>query len=155
MLVNSKFFGEVEIEDDKVITLPNGLLGFEDYTKYVILYDSDKSSGDAISWLQSAEEQALALPVVNPLYVKSEYNPLVNDELLEPLGEPGEDGYFILVTMRIPSDPKEVSCNLKAPIVINPVTMIGCQIIAENDDYPIQYNIYDMVQAMKEKAGDQ
>nr|MCR4717803.1 flagellar assembly protein FliW [Lachnospiraceae bacterium] len=80
---------------------------------------------------------------------------LINDELLEPLGEVGDDGYFVLVTMRITSDPKEVSCNLKAPIVINPATLIGSQMIAENDDYPIRYNIYDLVQSLKEKAGDQ
>nr|MCR4716176.1 flagellar assembly protein FliW [Lachnospiraceae bacterium] len=122
MLVKSKFFGDVEIEDDKVINLVNGLLGFEDYTRFVILYDSDKSSGDTISWLQSVDEQTLALPVVNPSAVKEDYNPLINDELLEPLGEVGDDGYFVLVTMRITSDPKEVSCNLKAPIVINPAT---------------------------------
>ena len=33
MLVNTKFFGEVDIADDKVITLPQGLLGFEDFKK--------------------------------------------------------------------------------------------------------------------------
>lgn len=154
MLIKTKFFGEVNIPDDKVITLVNGLLGFEEYKQYVILYDSEKSSGDSISWFQSASEQALALPVVNPLFIKPDYNPMINDELLEPLGEPGEDGYFVLVTMRIPSNPKEVSCNLKAPIIINPKTLLGCQIIVENEEYPIRFNIYDSVQALKEKAGD-
>lgn len=154
MLVKSKFFGDVDIEDDKVITLVNGLLGFEDYTKFVILYDSDKSGGDTISWLQSTEEQTLALPVVNPLFIKEGYNPVINDELLEPLGEVGEDGYFVLVTMRIPHNPKDVSCNLKAPIIINPATLLGSQIVAENEDYDVRYNIYESVQALKEKAGD-
>ncbi|MDD5949282.1 MAG: flagellar assembly protein FliW [Lachnospiraceae bacterium] len=154
MLMKTKFFGEVNIADDKVITLVNGLLGFEDLKKYVILYDSEKSTGDSISWFQSADEQTLALPVVNPLFIKKDYNPMVNDELLEPLGDPGEEGYFVLVTMRIPSDPKEVSCNLKAPIIINPKTLLGCQIIVENQDYPVRFNIYDSVQALKEKAGD-
>ena len=107
-----------------------------------------------MSWFQSADEQSLAMPVVNPLHVKADYNPLVNDELLAPRGEVGEEGYFVLVTMRVPKDPKEISCNLKAPIIINPKTMLGCQIIVENEDYPIRYNVYDVVQELKAKAGE-
>ncbi len=154
MLIKTKFFGDVDIADDKVITLVNGLLGFDELKKYVILFDSDKSSGESISWFQSADEQTLALPVINPLLVKNDYNPMVDDDILAPLGEPGEDGYFVLVTMRITSDPKEVSCNLKAPIIINPKTLLGCQIIVENEDYPIRYNIYNVVQKLKEKGGE-
>ena len=154
MLIKTKFFGEVDIDDSKVITLPQGLLGFEDMKHYNILYNTETSSGDSISWFQSADEQALAMPVVNPLHVKADYNPLVNDELLAPLGEVGEEGYFVLVTMRVPKDPKEISCNLKAPIIINPKTMLGCQIIVENEDYPIRYNVYDVVQELKAKAGE-
>lgn len=154
MLVNTKFFGEVDIADDKVITLPQGLLGFEDFKRYVILYNSEKSSGNDISWFQSIEEQAFAVPVVNPLFVKKDYNPVIDDEMLEFLGEVDEEGYFVLVTMRIPSDPKEVSCNLKAPIIINPKTLLGCQMIVENEEYSIRYNVYDAVQTLKEKAGE-
>lgn len=154
MLVNTKFFGEVDIADDKVITLPQGLLGFEDFKRYVILYNSEKSSGNDISWFQSIEEQAFAVPVVNPLFVKKDYNPVIDDEMLEFLGEVDEEDYFVLVTMRIPSDPKEVSCNLKAPIIINPKTLLGCQMIVENEEYSIRYNVYDAVQTLKEKAGE-
>lgn len=154
MLVNTKFFGEVDITEDKIITLPQGLLGFEDFKRYVILYNSEKSSGNDISWFQSVEEQAFAVPVVNPLFVKEDYNPVIDDEMLEILGEVDEEGYFVLVTMRIPSDPKEISCNLKAPIIINPKTLLGCQMIVENEEYSIRYNVYDAVQKLKEKAGE-
>lgn len=157
MLVKTRFFGDADIEDSKVITLVNGLLGFEDQKRYVLLYDSEKHQdhGDTISWLQSVDDQYLALPVVNPLYVKHDYNPEIDTELLEPLGDPGEDGYFVLVPMRIPGDPTQITCNLKAPIIINTKTMMGSQIIAENDDYPIRYNIYDLVSSMKdEKEGE-
>ena len=152
MLMQTKFFGEVDIADDKIITLVNGLMGFEEKKKYVILYDSEKSNGDNISWLQSADEQGLALPVVNPLFVKKDYDPVVNDELLEPLGDPGEDGYMILVTMRIPSEAKDISCNLKAPIIINPQTLLGAQLIVENEDYPVRYYLADVVEQLKKES---
>lgn len=44
MEINSRIFGKIEIDDNKIITIPNGLLGFEKYTRYVIAYDSDKES---------------------------------------------------------------------------------------------------------------
>ena len=46
MEINSRIFGKIEIDDNKIITIPNGLLGFEKYTRYVIAYDSDKESKD-------------------------------------------------------------------------------------------------------------
>ena len=55
MLIKTKFFGEVDIDDSKVITLPQGLLGFEDMKHYTILYNTETSSGDSISWFQSAD----------------------------------------------------------------------------------------------------
>ena len=155
MLVQTKFFGEVDIEEEKVITLVDGLLGFEDKKKYVILYDNDKpGESQNISWLQSVDDQILTLPVVNPLYIMKDYNPIVEDSLLEALGDPGEEEYMVLVTMRISPDAKRVSCNLKAPIVINPKTLLGCQVIAENEEYPIHYYLSDVVDQVKESAGE-
>ena len=154
MQIQTKFFGEVDIAEDKVITLANGLMGFEENKKYVILYDNEKTEKSNISWLQSADEQSLALPVVNPLVIKKDYDPIVPDELLEQLGDPEEEGYMLLVTMRIPSDPKEISCNLKAPIIINTKTLLGAQLIVENEDYPVRYHLADAVEQLKEKDGE-
>ena len=49
MEINSRIFGKIEIDDNKIITIPNGLLGFEKYTRYVIAYDSDKESKNSSS----------------------------------------------------------------------------------------------------------
>ena len=46
-----------------------------------------------------------------------------------------------------------MTANLKAPIVINMKTMKACQIIVNNDDYQVRYNVYDCVKKMKEGAG--
>ncbi|MFW5631862.1 MAG: flagellar assembly protein FliW, partial [Acetivibrio ethanolgignens] len=41
--------------------------------------------------------------------------------------------------------------NLKAPFIINADTKKGCQLIVENSDYEIKYNIYDAIQKMKKR----
>ena len=57
MRVNTKNFGIIDISEDKIITFDNGIIGFEDYKKYTLIYDADskEKSDSAIMWLQSME----------------------------------------------------------------------------------------------------
>lgn len=154
MLVKTKFFGEVELDDNKVLTFPNGIIGFEAFKKFAILYDIDNESETRISWLQSLEEPALALPVVDPLAIVADYAPMVEDELLKPLGNPADEDLLFLLVMTVPSDMTKVTANLKAPIIINAEKCVGVQLIVDNADYPVKYNVYESVQRMKERAGE-
>lgn len=150
MLVKTKYFGEIDLKDEKIITLDRGLMGFEKYKKFTILYDCEKEGGANVSWFQSVEDPALALPVINPLVVKEDYNPVVEDELLAGVGEITEENLVILLTMTVPSDVKEMTVNLKAPIIINADTRKGAQLIVENKDYEVKYKVYDVLKNKKE-----
>lgn len=150
MLVKTKYFGEIELTEEKIITLDRGLMGFEEYKRYTILYDCEKEGGTNIMWFQSVEDQGLVLPMINPLIVKDDYNPVVEDELLVPLGEITEENLVILLTMTVPENIKEMSVNLKAPVIINADTRKGVQIIVENQDYEVKYKVYDVLKKKKE-----
>ena len=39
MRVNTRLFGEIEIADEKIITFPNGIIGFPDMKKFTMIYD--------------------------------------------------------------------------------------------------------------------
>ncbi len=78
MLVKTKFFGEVDLPEEKILTFERGLIGLADYKRFTILYDCEKEETN-ISWLQSVDEPTLALPVIKPWLVKEEYNPTVED----------------------------------------------------------------------------
>lgn len=151
MLVKTRYFGEKDLPDEKIITLEKGLMGFDKYKRYTILYDCEKENGTNISWFQSVDEPALALPVINPLIVKEDYNPTVEDELLEGLGELNDENLVILITMTVPSELEKMTVNLKAPIIINADTRKGAQVVVENQDYEVRYKVYDI---LKEKKGD-
>lgn len=153
MLVKTKYFGEIDLAEDKIITFEQGILGFEQFKQYTLLFDQEKDQEESIMWFQSVEEPSLALPVINPLFVKEDYNPKVDDEMMESLGELTEENLCILLTMTVTSDVKKTTANLKAPLIINSDTRKGCQVIADNPDYQVKYNVYDAVQKMKEKEG--
>jgi flagellar assembly factor FliW len=154
MLVNTKHFGEIDLEETKVITFEHGIMGFEEYKKYTLLYDLEENDTTTISWLQSLEEPGLALPVINPLTIKPDYNPIIEDEVLNPLGIITDENVVILLTLTVPSDLTKMSVNLKAPFVINSDTCKGCQIVVENQDYEVKYNVYDAIQKLKEEKGE-
>ncbi len=155
MIIQTKHFGEIDLSEDKIITFENGIMGFENSKKFTLLYDSEKEDRPSISWLQSIDEKELALPVINPFLVKNDYNPIVEDELLRPLGELDDENVAILLVMTIPSDIKKMTANLKAPIIVNSDTRKGCQIIVGNQDYLIKYNAYEALQNAKAKKGDE
>ena len=153
MLIKTRHFGEVDLADDKILTFDNGILGFEDHKQYTILFDSEEEERPAVSWLQCCDYPELALPVISPLGVKEDYNPGVEDELFKSLGDLRDDNLVILTTLTVPSDIKKMTTNLKVPIIINSDNRKGAQVIVENQDYPIKYEIYDILQARKEGRG--
>lgn len=149
MRMMTRAFGEIEIDDNKVINFPGGIIGFPDLQRFVLLYDEEKGP-DTIKWLQSVEEPGFAMPVISPFLVKKGYNPVVDDELLKPLGEMTEEDMVVLVTMTIPKEITKMTVNLRGPIVINSLTCKGCQIILDGDEYKVKFPVYDILKARKE-----
>lgn len=154
MQVNTKLFGEIEIEEDKIICFENGIIGFPDCRRFTLIFDeTEEGKHKNISWLQSLDEPAFALPVMNPLLVKEDYNPQVEHELLKTLGNLTTENTYVLVTVTVPGDIKKLSVNLKAPIIVNTDDLKAEQLIID-DSLPVKYMIYDILQSRKEKAGE-
>lgn len=153
MKVNTRLFGEIDIKDEKIISLEGGLIGFPDMKKFTIIYDDEKQEKNNIMWFQSLDEPQFAMPVIDPNLVVEDYNPTVNDELLLPLGDLTEDNLYVLVSIKVPSDLTQMTVNLKGPLIINTDTLKGGQIIVE-DDVPVRYPIYEILQNKKKEAGE-
>ncbi len=152
MRINTKIFGEIEIADEKIITFENGIIGFPDMKHFTLLHDEEKGTGAGIRFLQSIEEPAFAMPVMDPLIVKPDYDPEVDDELLLSAGNLNEDNILVLVTASIPADLTKMSVNLQGPIVINVDEHKACQIIVDGSLYPVKFPIYEILQ--ERKAGE-
>ena len=132
MQIKTKVFGEIIIDDDKIIHFPNGIIGFPDLTEFTLIHDEEKGT-DSIHWLQSLQEPAFAMPVMDPLIVCPDYNPEADDELFNVLGEIKPDELLVLVTVTVPHDLTKMTVNLKGPIIINVSEKRALQIIVEGD----------------------
>ena len=152
MKITTRVFGEIEIDDSKIISFPSGIIGFPDMTDFALVYDEDKGKDSPIRWLQSLQESEFAMPVMDPLLVAQDYNPEVEDDHLIPLGKMGEDDTLVLVTVTVPKELEKMSVNLQAPIIINAETKKAAQIIVNTEKYPVKYYIYDILKAMKKEG---
>ena len=149
MKADTRLFGEIDIEEQKIIHMENGMIGFPDLKKFALIYDVEKKKKESsIMWFQSMDEPQVAFPVMQPNGLKPDYNPTVSDEMLKPLGELNETNLYVLTTVTATADKKNASINLKAPIIINTEQTKVCQIIVD-DDYPVKYNIYESVMRKK------
>lgn len=151
MKIETRMFGEIEIEEEKIIHFTDGIIGYPDCKNFTLIFDEEKGRRKNICWLQSVDEPIFALPVLDPLLIKEDYNPAVEDELLHTLGDLKEENTFVLVTVTVPEQIEDMSINLKAPIVINVDERLACQIIVE-ENYPVKYKIYELLK--KRKAGE-
>lgn len=149
MRIKTKFFGEIEISDDKIITFENGIIGFPELKRFALLHDEERGDSVGVRFLQSVEEPGFSMPVMNPLLVKPDYDPEVEDELLASAGNINSDNLLVLVTVTIPGDLTKMSVNLQGPFVINVEEHRGCQIIVENDNYPVKFPVYEILQVGK------
>ncbi len=145
MKILTKIFGEIEVNEEKVITFDEGIIGFPYLNRFMLIHDIENEN-KTISWLQSLDEPAFAMPVIDPLAVDETYNPVVEDELLKPLGEVDEENMGVLVTITVPKDDvKKATVNLKAPFVINTKNLKACQIILDDDKYLVKHPVYDAI----------
>lgn len=149
MRISTKIFGEIEIADDKIITFENGIVGFPELKHFTLIHDEEKGTSAGIRFLQSIEEPAFAMPVMDPLIVRPDYDPKVDDELLANVGTLTAENILVLVTVTVPSDLTKMTVNLQGPFVVNVDVRKACQIIVEEDAYPVKFPIYDILQAGK------
>jgi len=144
MKLRTKHFGEIDYDSQLVITFDEGLPGFPENKKFVILLENARE--DTFCWLQSVDDGQLAFALLNVYTLKPDYNPLVNHEEVEALGSFEDNNLLIYNVVVIPDDIKQMRTNLRAPIVINPSTRKGKQVVLDNEEYQLKYRIFDEVE---------
>lgn len=150
MVIETKNFGDVEVDEKNIYEFEYGLPGFEDLRKFTIITDDSGEKKAPFCWLQSLEKPEISFIMMDVYNIVPDYNPLVYDDDLESIGEIEGDNLLIYNIVVIPQIVSKMSVNLKAPVVINLTTKKGRQVIVKNDDYQIKYYFYE---ELKKKNG--
>jgi flagellar assembly factor FliW len=129
-------FGTVEVPSEEVIQFPFGLVGLGG-SRYALI---DRNPGSGFLWLHSVEEPALALPVVSPLQFFSDFALQIAPEDRERTGIESAAGATLYVTVRATPDPRDITANLRAPLVIREGR--GYQVINVNPEAQLQAPLF-------------
>lgn len=141
MKLSGTRFGTIEVEEQDVLTFPDGLVGFMETQKYVLVNTGDHES--PFRWLQSLERPELAFLLADPDKYLSDYHPKLRNQDYIDLDMGYEVPYLIYVTANIPKGrPGDMTLNLTGPIIINALNRIGKQVVLEDQAYTIRHRVF-------------
>lgn len=146
MKIATARFGEIEVIPEEIIEFAEGLLGFEDAHRFVILNPQD---GSPFRWLQCIENGDLAFVIIEPLNFMFEYDLSISDSDADFLGLTVAEDAVLYAIVTIPENPSDMTANLQGPIVINAKTRKGRQVISSNSRHSVRTRILD---EMKRRA---
>jgi flagellar assembly factor FliW len=139
MIVASTRFGNLNVSAESLLIFPSGLLGFPEWTRYVIL---DHDTDAPFKWLHCAEEASLAFVVIDPVLFHENYQVAISPEARGEVEGSETDELGLAVILTIPSDdPSAVTANLRGPLLMNPRTRL-CKQLVLSEDYPTRYPVF-------------
>ncbi len=137
MKIQTTRFGSIDIQEDQIISMPSGPVGFSERRRYILL---EHKKDSPFLWLQSVEEESLAFVVIDPLLFKPDYRVQIGSEDSQGLEmNNGGSGIQVLVIVNVAGERGEITANLLAPIVINPGKKLGKQVVLYQSPYPTRY----------------
>ncbi|MBK7395604.1 MAG: flagellar assembly protein FliW [Myxococcales bacterium] len=127
MLVEGTRFGRIEFDDDKVIVLRGGLLGFPQLERYVL---HEQERVQHIAWLQSIERPDLAFPVMDAASFGAGYPDPSPADLARSAGlSTGDLAVLVVVVAR--RAPPTLMANMLAPLIIDVASRTGVQVVLD------------------------
>lgn len=138
MKIVTRDFGEVEIDESTIITIPGGIIGFENDKRFTLL--SPLGEDTFPMWLQSVDRVDLCFVVYDPWQIYPDYKFEIDDEMQAELKVTESDSFRLLAVAIVPDDYKKTTINLRCPIIVNTSNNIAGQTILE--DYEFKYPVY-------------
>ena len=141
MMIHSKRFGSIEVREDRIIKVEDGLLGFA-HLKQFVLADDPNDISMPFKWLISIEEPDVVFLVTDPGIFFKDYVFDLPPEDGRKIDAKSEDDVSVITILTVPADPKQITANLRGPLVINWRTLVGRQVILKDTEYTTKHYIF-------------
>ncbi len=144
LLIQTSRFGPIQFQPEDLLTFPEGILGFADLKKFVLL---DDPNDDIFAWLQSCDEPGVAFPVLEPELFSDNHKVSLAKSDYEALKLTSIEGARAFCIITIPDDPTQMTANMKAPVMINVGLKIARQCVLQDNHLAIREPIFLKLQA--------
>ncbi|MBF0200263.1 MAG: flagellar assembly protein FliW [Desulfamplus sp.] len=149
MKIKTRKFGEIEIEEENIITMPEGLPGFPGFDRFVVIQPQETAP---FCWFQSLEEPNLNLVIMSPFYFMPEYDPEL-DILIGMRNWHGAEKedfqVYVVVNILGEGGGKQITANLMGPIVINMLKKEAVQFVFSNSVYSHHHDVLQSLDKIK------
>jgi flagellar assembly factor FliW len=144
LIVKTGRFGQLTVGNDEKIQIPQGLLGFPEYTQFCLV---DPADDTLILWLQSIDNPEIAFPALEPKVFRPDYAARLSAAELRELKLENVNQSAVFSIITIPEDVTQMTANLKAPIVINLKEQIAKQVVLQENEYSIKHLMFKELRA--------
>lgn len=141
MIINTRDFGEIDIQEDEIITFQDGIPGFEELTKYIVIENPEEEV--PFHYLQSVENKDLSFVIINPFLFKKDYDFQIPQGIVDKMEIKSPEDILIYSIVVIPDDISKMTANLLAPIVVNFNNNQGKQIVLDGNKYHTKHLILE------------
>lgn len=138
MVIETKFFGKIEISDKDIVTFDEGIPGFLDMHRFAVINDSNNKF---ISYMQSLHEKNVCFIMMPPVFIEKNYDIEISGSTVQKLEIKRPEDVKLYAILNIPGSFKDATANLKAPIVVNTNNYRAVQEILDDDRYGIRHRI--------------
>jgi flagellar assembly factor FliW len=142
MLVRTLRFGQMEVPDDKVITMERPILGFETLISFCLISVDELTP---FMWLQSVENPTVAFLVVNPAIFFPDYRIEINSNEIAELRVRNVGAVETYTIVTLAENPSEISVNLQGPLIVNTDNNKAKQLVLVNSPYKVRHSLLEAV----------
>ena len=138
--VSTSRFGEIEVDEKKIVHFQNGIPAFEDEHEFIILpYEEDSP----YYFMQSVNSPDLAFLLTIPFLFFPEYSFEIDDATIKELEIKNYDNVFYYSMITIPNGSiRYMTANLLAPVVLNSENMQAKQVVLEKSNYTTKHRLF-------------
>ena len=136
MVLISRIHGEIEYEQDDIITFKKGILGLEELKRYLLIKLDEY---EPFYLLQAIDDEDIGFILACPFDFYNEYELDLQQDVIERLEIRKEEEVMVFTTITLNTDLRKITTNLKAPIIINISEKLGEQIILDKEKYRIKH----------------
>lgn len=124
MEIETSRFGRLDVDDERIVTFPRGLLGFPQEQRFALIQTSE---GNYFFWLQCVDDPNLAFVITDPSTFFKEYNVPIRDEVRMELDLQDQSAHQVFVICNRVEE--WLTGNLLGPIVVNVENRRAMQVV--------------------------
>ena len=142
MQIKTTRFGTIDIEEEKIIKMPFGMLGFPDKKKFIILQHQENSP---FFWYQSVDDPGLAFVITDPFLFIPDYKIDLEVTLKEMSwnGDGNGRNLNLFIVVNIPRGmAHKMTGNFIGPILVNEKVYQAVQIVLSNSPFTHKFPLF-------------